>query len=50
MEPQRLPNGDIRAPMMARGPGGAVGTGVVVLKPGDPQYAEHDAYLKRQGR
>jgi hypothetical protein len=51
--PQRLPDGRLRVPMPAYGPGGIMGDAVLDLEPGDPMYAEWDEYLRdteAQGR
>lgn len=42
---ERLPDGRIRVPRTAEGPGGLIGDSVVTLNPGDPGYAAADARL-----
>lgn len=45
---ERLPDGRIRVPRTAEGPGGLIGDSVVTLNPGDPGYAEADADIRER--
>lgn len=47
MKPERLPDGSLRVPMRAEGPGGIIGDGVRVIGPDHPAWSEWDAYLRR---
>jgi hypothetical protein len=42
----RLPDGSIRAPRTAEGPGGEAGDGLYVYRPGEPGFDLWDDYLR----
>lgn len=44
---ERLPDGRIRIPARAE-TGGTIGDGMTDIDPGDPRYADYDAYLAAQ--
>lgn len=48
LEARRQPDGSILAPKRAE-TGNTVGTGWVVLRPGDPEFDEWDRWLKDTG-
>lgn len=46
--PERLPDGRLRVPRRAEGPGGVVGDALVVIGPDDPTFAAWDEDLRRR--
>lgn len=49
MAARRLPDGRLRVPVRAEGPGGIVGDGMAEIGPDDPRYQQWDEYLRAHG-